>query len=125
MHGATIGAGCCLYPTGADPYMTEPDLVKLGDGVCVDKASLVAHSNTFGEYELRTLEVGRKSTLRTGSRLISGAKMDDNSEILEHTLILPGDEVPRYQACQGWPASKHLSLLDVEVPPFSRARSKV
>jgi len=124
MHGASIGAGCCLYPTGADPYMTEPDLVKLGDGVCVDKASLVAHSNTFGEYELRTLEVGKKSTLRTGSRLISGAKMEDHSEILEHTLILPGDEVPKFQACQGWPASEHLSLFDVEVPPFATTRPK-
>lgn len=124
LHGATIGEGCCLYPTGADPYMTEPDLVKLGDGVCVDKASLVAHSNTFGEYELRTLEVGRKSTLRTGSRLISGAKMEEHSEILEHTLILPGDEVPRYQACQGWPASEHLSLFDVEVPPYATAGRK-
>jgi len=124
LHGAAIGDGVCLYPTGADPYMTEPDLVKLGDGVCVDKASLVAHSNTFGEYELRTLEVGRKATLRSGSRLISGAKMEDHSEILEHTLILPGDEVPKYQACQGWPASEHLSLFDVDVPAFATAGRK-
>jgi len=124
LQGATIGEGVCLYPTGADPYMTEPDLVKLGDGACVDKASLVAHSNTFGEYELRTLEVGRKATLRANSRLISGAKMEDHSEILEHTLVLPGDSVPRYQACQGWPASEHLSLFDVEVPALASAGHK-
>lgn len=124
MHGAKIGKGVCLYPTGADPYMTEPDLVSLGDGVCVDRASLVAHSNTFGEYELRTLEVGSKATLRTNSRLISGAKMAENSEILEHTLVLPGDEVPKFQACQGWPASEHLSLFDVEVPSLASVARK-
>jgi carbonic anhydrase/acetyltransferase-like protein (isoleucine patch superfamily) len=116
LQGANIGDAVCLYPTGADPYMTEPDLVSIGDGACVDKASLVAHSNTFGEYELRTLEVGHRATLRANSRLISGAKMAENSEMLEHTLVLPGDTVPKGQACQGWPASEYIPLTEVDLP---------
>ena len=30
--GANIGQNVCLYPTGADPPMPEPDLVTIGDG---------------------------------------------------------------------------------------------
>ena len=36
----------CLYPNGADPPMTEPDLVTLEDSVSVDDASLVSHINS-------------------------------------------------------------------------------
>ena len=36
--GATIGRDVCLYPTGADPMMTEPDLVSIGDGACINAA---------------------------------------------------------------------------------------
>lgn len=124
LHGASIGDAVCLYPTGADPYMTEPDLVRIGDGACVDKASLVAHSNTFGEYELRTLEVGHRATLRANSRLISGAKMAENSEMLEHTLVLPGDTVPKGQACQGWPASEHIPLAELDLVPHIDASKR-
>ena len=41
--GATIGQDVCLYPTSADPMMTEPDLVTLDDGACIDSASLISH----------------------------------------------------------------------------------
>ena len=44
--GAEIGRGVCLYPNGADPPMTEPDLVVIDDGACVDDASLVCHINS-------------------------------------------------------------------------------
>lgn len=48
--GATIGENVCLYPNGGDPMMTEPDLVKIGDGSSVDDASLIAHINTRGIF---------------------------------------------------------------------------
>ncbi len=44
--GATIGKNVCLYPNGADPPMTEPDLVLIEDNACVDDASLVCHINS-------------------------------------------------------------------------------
>ncbi len=44
--GADIGKNVCLYPNGADPPMTEPDLVTIQDNACVDDASLVCHINS-------------------------------------------------------------------------------
>ncbi len=62
------------------------------------------------------------ATLRSYSRLLSGAEMDEYSKLLEHTLImsksialwnlsifslfrLGGDNVSAYSVWQGWPAS--------------------
>lgn len=44
--GANIGRNVCLYPNGADPPMTEPDLVVIHDNACVDDASLICHINS-------------------------------------------------------------------------------
>jgi hypothetical protein len=41
---------CCLYPSGADPVMPEPDLVTMGDNCVVDCASSVI--STRGNFEL-------------------------------------------------------------------------
>jgi acetyltransferase-like isoleucine patch superfamily enzyme len=108
-QGATIGEGACLYPTGGDPVMTEPDLVEVGAGACVDNCSLVSHTNTRGTLELHRLSVGSMATLRSHTRLSSGAKMADHAELLEHTLVLPGDEVPQGERWQGWPAMTHVA----------------
>jgi len=56
--GCTIGRDVCLYPTGGDPMMTEPDLVTIGDCASIDNASLIAHINTRGVWMLRHLNVG-------------------------------------------------------------------
>jgi acetyltransferase-like isoleucine patch superfamily enzyme len=101
--GCTIGKEVCLYPNGGDPMMTEPDLVTLGDHVGVDDASLIAHINSKGQFSLNRLSVGSRSTLRTGSRLLSGASMEADSTLLEHTLILSGEVVERGTIWQGWP----------------------
>lgn len=34
--------------------MTEPELITLGDAVCVDDASLIGHMNTKGAFSLQT-----------------------------------------------------------------------
>jgi hypothetical protein len=56
--------------------MTEPDLVTMGDGCCIDDASLICHLNASGNFSLNTLELGPYSTLRSFSRLLSGAAME-------------------------------------------------
>jgi len=48
--GANIGRDACLYPWGASPGLTEPDLVTLGDRVNVEDVALVAHTNTMGGW---------------------------------------------------------------------------
>ena len=102
--GSTIGKNVCLYPNGGDPMMTEPDMVTLGDGVSVDEASIICHINTRGNFSLNPLFVGSNSVLRSHSRLLSGAVMEDDSMMLEHTLVMSGESVDKGTAWQGWPA---------------------
>lgn len=103
--GAKIGKDCALFAGGEISLsFTEPDLLTLGDRVAVDDASLVAHINSRGNFKLNPLVVGDRSVLRTGSRLLSGAVMGDDSCLLEHTLVMAGDEVDNGTTCQGWPA---------------------
>ena len=83
---------------------TEPDLLTLGDRVAVDDASLVAHINSRGKFDLNNLSVGDRSVLRTGSRLLSGARMEADSCLLEHALVMSGDVVDDGCTSQGWPA---------------------
>ncbi|OBZ79799.1 hypothetical protein A0H81_01490 [Grifola frondosa] len=71
--GAHIGKDCAIFAGGNVGLMTEPDLVELGNRVALDDCSVVAHINS------------------RGSRLLSGASMDDNSMLLEHTLLTSGE----------------------------------
>jgi acetyltransferase-like isoleucine patch superfamily enzyme len=103
-HGCHIGRDVCLYPTGADPIMTEPELVQIGDQAAIDDASLIAHINSKGHFSLNSLVVGPRATLRAHSRLLSGAAMMPGSTLLEHTLVLSGDVVDQGETVQGWPA---------------------
>jgi len=103
--GATIGQNCALFAGGAPSLMfTEPDLLVLGDRVVVDDASLVSHINTRGHFTLNPLSVGERSVLRSGSRLLSGARMESDTCLLEHTLVMAGDVVDEGITMQGWPA---------------------
>lgn len=83
---------------------TEPDLLTLGERVSVDDASLVGHINSRGKFSLNELSVGKQSVLRSGSRLLSGAKMGERSVLLEHTLVMAGDVADDSGVYQGWPA---------------------
>jgi hypothetical protein len=108
MLGADIGDDCALFANGRPSLtFTEPDLVKLGNRVVVDDASVVAHINTRGKFDLNRLEIGDRCVMRSGSRLLSGAAMKDDSCLLEHTLIMGGDVVEERSTMQGWPAERY------------------
>jgi len=104
--GAKIGRNVCLYPNGADPMMTEPELVTIRDSACIDDASLIAHLNTQGFFTLNRLEVGERCVMRTCSRLLQSAVMEPRSVLMEHTLVLPADIVKANEWRQGWPAGQ-------------------
>jgi acyl-CoA synthetase (AMP-forming)/AMP-acid ligase II/acetyltransferase-like isoleucine patch superfamily enzyme/acyl carrier protein len=105
LQGAKIGPDCALFAGGemSVPF-TEPDLLTLGSRVAVDDASLVSHINSRGNFKLNPLNIGDRCVLRTGSRVLSGATMEDDSCLLEHTLVMGGDETEKGTTCQGWPA---------------------
>ncbi|ROW09255.1 hypothetical protein VPNG_05812 [Cytospora leucostoma] len=105
--GADIGDNCALFANGRPSLMfTEPDLIKIGDRTVIDDASVVAHINTRGRFDLNRLEVGERCVMRTGSRLLSGATMRDDSALLEHTLVMGGDVIEKGWTMQGWPAER-------------------
>jgi len=113
--GAHIGTNVCLYPNGAKPMMTEPDLVTIGDGACVDSAVLVAHLNTNGKFSMERLSVGKNCVLRTWSRLQQGARLHDDTVLLEHTLVMPGESVVSGSVLQGWPPDLEASHMSLHV----------
>ncbi|KAI4591893.1 putative NRPS-like protein biosynthetic cluster [Pestalotiopsis sp. 9143b] len=103
--GAQIGENCALFANGSPSLMfTEPDLLTMGDRCVVDDASLVGHINTRGTFDLNELHVGDRCVLRSGSRLLSGASMQNDSCLMEHTLVMGGDVVDERSTLQGWPA---------------------
>ncbi|KDQ51063.1 hypothetical protein JAAARDRAFT_140877 [Jaapia argillacea MUCL 33604] len=102
--GAKIGKDCSIFAGGRVGLMTEPDLVQLGDRVALDDCSVVAHINSRGKFSLHTLKIGNSCALRTGSRLLSGASMEDNSMLLEHTLLTSGETAESGSVYAGWPA---------------------
>ena len=105
--GAKIGKDCAIYANGQpNCLITEADLISLGDRVVVDDASVVAHMNSRGTFDLNRLEIGDRCVLRTGSRLLSGATMEKDSCLLEHTLVMGGDVVEERRTMQGWPAER-------------------
>jgi acyl-coenzyme A synthetase/AMP-(fatty) acid ligase/acetyltransferase-like isoleucine patch superfamily enzyme len=101
--GADIGKDACLYPQGASPMMTEPELITVGERACVESASLVAHLNTFGTLELNPIRIGDLCTVRDKSRVSSGAEMLRGSVLLERSLAMPGDVLPEFAVWQGYP----------------------
>lgn len=105
--GGNIGDNCALFANGRPSLMfTEPDLITIGSRTVIDDASVVAHINTRGKFDLNRLEIGERCVMRSGSRLLSGAVMRDDSALLEHTLIMGGDVVEKGWTMQGWPAER-------------------
>ncbi|KAJ7717143.1 acetyl-CoA synthetase-like protein [Mycena metata] len=102
--GAKIGKNCAVYPGGRAGLMTEPDLVRLGNDVTLDDCSVVAHINSRGNFALNSLVIGNGCAMRSGSRLLSGASMEDRSMLCEHTLLTSGDVADAGVVYAGWPA---------------------
>jgi len=107
--GSKIGKDCCLYPSGSDPFMPEPDLVEMGDRCVIDKASVVCHLNTRGNFELKKIILENNVTLRARSRIQQGVHMECGSMLLEKSLVMTGEVIEAYTVWQGAPASRIFS----------------
>lgn len=105
--GCRIGRDVSIWAGGKPSLqLTEPDLVSIGDRVCIDDCSVVAHINSRGQFSLNRLRIGDGCALRTGSRLLSGANMEPMSMLLEHTLVASGEITESWGVYGGWPARK-------------------
>ncbi|KAF5338042.1 hypothetical protein D9758_014244 [Tetrapyrgos nigripes] len=104
--GAKIGKNCALYPGGKVGLMTEPDLIEIGRDVNLDDCSVVAHINSRGNFALNPLKIGNGCAMRSGSRLLSGASMEDSSMLCEHTLLTSGEVAEAGGKYVGWPGKR-------------------
>ncbi|KAN0060303.1 hypothetical protein ACQY0O_007632 [Thecaphora frezii] len=103
--GAHIGKDCAIWAGGKPSLqLTEPELVYMGNNVCIDDCSVVAHINSRGRFSLNKLRIGDGCAMRTGSRLLSGASMEPRSMLLEHTLVASGEIAEAGHVYAGWPA---------------------
>ena len=84
--------------------MPEPDLVRIGDCVAVDNASIVCHLNTKGNFELVPIRLESNTTLRARSRVQQGVHMETDAMILEKSLALTGEVIESRSIWQGSPA---------------------
>jgi acetyltransferase-like isoleucine patch superfamily enzyme len=107
--GCKIGEDCCLYPSGGDPYMPEPDLVEMGDRCIIDCASIVCHLNTSGNFELVKIIMENNVTLRTRARIQQGVYMESGSMLLEKCLAMTGEVIDADSVWLGAPATKVFS----------------
>lgn len=107
--GCKVGKDCCLYPSGGDPYMPEPDLVSVGDRCVVDMSSIVCHLNTRGNLELVPIVLENHVTLRARSRIQQGVHVGAGSMVLEKSLVLTGEVIETDNVWQGSPASRIFS----------------
>ena len=105
-NGGTMGSNVCLYPAGADPFMPEPDLVRIGNRCVVDAAAMVCHLNTRGNFELVSILIEDDCTLRSRSRAQQGVIMETGSQLLEKSLALTGEVLEANTVWQGCPASR-------------------
>jgi acetyltransferase-like isoleucine patch superfamily enzyme len=114
--GGQIGKDCCLYPSGADPFMPEPDLVEMGDRCVVDCASIVCHLNTRGNFELVKIVMEDDCTLRSRSRVQQGVYMEQGSQLLEKSLAMTGEVIDAYSVWHGSPAAWWFKYQQIDVP---------
>ncbi|KAI0674678.1 acetyl-CoA synthetase-like protein [Trametes maxima] len=121
--GAKIGRDCSIFAGGKCGLMTEPDLVEMGDHVAIDDCSVVAHINSRGNFSLNRLRIASSCAMRAGSRLLSGASMDEHSMLCEHTLLTSGETAMAGAAYAGWPARQLDDVFFLERVPTEASQT--
>ncbi|PHH74410.1 hypothetical protein CDD80_3105 [Ophiocordyceps camponoti-rufipedis] len=105
--GVKIGKDCSLFANGYPSLLiTAADLVEIGDRVVLDDVGLISHMDRRGSVRLGRIKIGHRCVLRTGSNILYGAEMKDESCLLEHTLVLPGEVVKEKWTMQRRPAER-------------------
>ena len=101
--GCSIGRGVCLWPQGTDLWLTEPDLVTMRDGVCLNqRAAVVCHLNSRGNFTLAPIALGPRASARALTKVCGGASLGADAILLEHTLLMPGEALADGETRQGW-----------------------
>ena len=75
----------------------------MGEGVCLNKKSgVVCHLNSRGGFTLTAIKMGDRASCRALTKVTGGSGMGDDSLLLEHTLLMPGEKLGNGETRQGW-----------------------
>ncbi len=95
-----------------DPWY--PDKVSIGDGSTIKSNSILAtHQGLINDpVKIGNIDIGKNVLIDTGTALVPGIKLGDNSEILPYSMA--GTDVPEGEQVEGSPAVKSGQTFDLQ-----------
>ena len=101
--GAHIGKRCCLET----PYLTEFDLVHLGNDVCLGyHADPQTHLFEDRVMKMSTVTIGDNCSVGPLAVVLYDAEMKPGSRLDGHSLLMKGETLPPYTRWHGSPAQR-------------------
>ncbi|GAA1024890.1 Pls/PosA family non-ribosomal peptide synthetase [Amycolatopsis albidoflavus] len=101
LFGARIGKRCWISTT----YLTEFDLVRLGDDVCVGPAtSLQTHLFEDRVMKMSTVDIRGGASVGARSVVLYDSVVGDRTEVDAMSLVMKGEQLPPGTAWRGIPA---------------------
>jgi len=103
MLGARIGPGVHMEST----WLTEYDLVSLGEGVCLGPdCTLQTHLFEDRVMKMSTVDLGPGCSVGTDSVVLYGTRMEAGSRLGDLSLLMKGETLPARTHWQGSPARR-------------------
>lgn len=100
--GATVGRNACIFGFGL-----EFDLLEIGDNVCIgDECDLTCHTVENMAIKLAKVTIGNNTTMRASSLVMPGGETQENTALLEKTVVLKGEVVLSGTTYGGLPADR-------------------
>lgn len=101
--GARIGRGVHMEST----WLTEYDLISIGDEVCLG-ADCTVQTHLFEDrvMKMSTVELGHGCSVGTDAVVLYGTRMEDGSSLGDLSLLMKGEILPAGSRWQGSPARR-------------------
>ena len=103
LFGARIGRRCCIETT----FVTEFDLVEVGDDCCISQAcSLQTHLFEDRVMKMSRLRIGNRCSIGPRAVVLYDAVLEDGVRLDGLSLVMKGETLARNTRWQGSPAAK-------------------
>jgi non-ribosomal peptide synthetase-like protein len=102
LFGARIGRRCCIETT----FVTEFDLVEVGDDCCISQAcSLQTHLFEDRVMKMSRLRIGNRCSIGPRAVVLYDAVLEDGVRLDGLSLVMKGETLARNTRWQGSPAA--------------------
>jgi amino acid adenylation domain-containing protein len=117
--GAKVGKDACIFGSAM-----EFDLLQIGAYASVgDDCDLTNHTVENMVIKLAPTKIGRNATMRAGAIVMPGGVMQDNSCLMEVSVVLKGEVVSSGLTYAGLPADRTLEVTPLSAKLPSRLSS--